>query len=364
MSVEMAIWRMTDTGPKPISFRGLDRESRLEDMIVADPTLTGLDVLVIGRQVTTAFGGFIDVLGVDIDGRLHVLELKRDRTPREVVAQTLDYATWIQDLSLEDVATIYAEHNDGELDEAFAERFGIPLPDVFNSGHELTIVASELDPASERIVAYLAERYGVPINAVFFRHFADGDAEYLARTWLLSPEEAETTRPRTRSAAAKVRPWNGQDFYVILGNTEQREGRWELAARYGFVGAGGGSWYSKPLRNLSPGKRVFAYVGGAGYVGVGEVTGPMLLLREFESSENGSTVRVIDQPEVPDRLRERAMSDDPEVTEYAVPVRWLAQRPVESAVRQPGLFTSQVTVCKLRDERTIEIVSEALRVET
>lgn len=106
MSVEMAIWRMTDSGPRPIAFRGLDRESRLEDMVVADPSLTGLDVLVIGRQVTTAFGGFIDVLGVDVDGRLHVLELKRDRTPREVVAQTLDYATWAQDLSLEDVATI------------------------------------------------------------------------------------------------------------------------------------------------------------------------------------------------------------------------------------------------------------------
>jgi hypothetical protein len=34
------------------------------------------------------------VLGVDVEGRIHVIELKRDRTPREVVAQILDYGSW------------------------------------------------------------------------------------------------------------------------------------------------------------------------------------------------------------------------------------------------------------------------------
>lgn len=359
MSVEMAIWRMTSDGPRPLRFSALGLESRLEDMIVADPSLTGLDILVIGRQVATDYGGFIDVLGVNADARIHLLELKRDRTPRDVVAQTLDYASWVQTLTLDNVAAIYAERHEEDFDQAFAERFGVALPDVFNADQELTIVASELDPASERIVGFLADRYGVPINVVFFRHFNDDGAEYLARTWLLPPEETDTRRPRSRSGAATVRPWNGQDFYVILGNVEQHEGRWHLGARYGFVGAGGGRWYWRPLRNLAPGKRLFAYVGGAGYVGVGEVTGPMTLLRELEADVNGTTMRVVDQPDVPERIRERALSDDEEITEYAVPVRWIATRAVTDAVAAPGLFASQVTVCKLRDERTIELVSEA-----
>ena len=78
----MAIWRMTKNGPVPLQFGSLDLERRLEDMIVADPSLTGMEVLVVGRQVHTGFGGNIDVLAVDVEGRLHVFELKSDRTPR------------------------------------------------------------------------------------------------------------------------------------------------------------------------------------------------------------------------------------------------------------------------------------------
>ena len=37
-----------------------------------------------------------------------------------------------------------------------------------NAEQQFTIIASELDPTSDRIVAFLAESYGVPINAVFY----------------------------------------------------------------------------------------------------------------------------------------------------------------------------------------------------
>lgn len=358
MTVEMAIWRMTEHGPRQLTYGSLDLEERLESMVVADPSLTGIDLLVVGRQVPTAFGGWIDVLALDVDGRLHVLELKRDRTPRDVVAQVLDYGSWAQGLTLEDVEIIYAEQMDASLDTAFAERFGTPVPDLFNSDQQLTIIASELDAASDRIVEYLAERFSVPINAVFFRHFVDGEAEYLARTWLIPPEEAQT-RSSGRRIGPKLRPWNGRDYYVVLGRLEDAESRWEAARRYDFVGAGGGAWYWKPLRNLQQGNRVFAYVGGAGYVGVGEVVGEMVPLADLKVEKEGATVRVMDQPEVPQVMRERAGSDDEDVTEFAVPVRWLAERSAADAVAERGLFASQVTVCKLRDERTIEVISMA-----
>jgi hypothetical protein len=56
----------------------------------------------------------------------------------------------------------------------------------------------------------------VPLNAVVFRYFADAGSEYLARTWLLSPDQAETAT--TRAPRGQVRMWNGIDYYVILGN--------------------------------------------------------------------------------------------------------------------------------------------------
>lgn len=358
MSVQMAIWKMTEDGPTPVPFSQLGLEKRLEDMIVRDTSLLGMDLLVVGRQVATRYGGFIDVLAVNSDGHLHVLELKRDRTPREVVAQVLDYGSWAQGLALEDVAAIYGGQHADEFTEAFAAHFDTPIPDVFNPAQQLTIVASQLDDASDRIVTFLAESFAVPLNAVFFRYFTDGESEFLARTWLLAPEEAETKRSQSISRT-KVRPWNGHDFYVVQGNVEAGGGRWAIGSKYGFVGAGGGSWYSKPLRNLAPGKRVFAYVGGAGYVGVGEVTGTVIPLRDLEVTVDGKTLRVVEQPDVPDAIRNRALADDEEMQEYAVPVRWLDLRNLDKAVTERGLFASQVTVCKLRDDRTIEVVLEA-----
>lgn len=65
MGVETAIWKMTDAGPQPLAYSRLDLEARLEDMLVADPSMVGLDILVVGRQIMTGAGGYIDVLGVD-----------------------------------------------------------------------------------------------------------------------------------------------------------------------------------------------------------------------------------------------------------------------------------------------------------
>lgn len=351
MAVEMAIWRMEAGEPVPLRFQRLDLESRLEELICKDPGLVGLDVLVVGQQIPTAWGGYIDVLAVDGDGFVHVLELKRDKTPRDVVAQTLDYGSWAQHLTLDEVAELYANNHDDAFDDAFAERFDAALPDVFNADQQFTIVASELDPASERIVEYLAERYGLPINAVFFRHFADGDAEYLARTWLLAPEEAEKVR---RSPGGKGRPWNGQDYYCVVGKDEHL--RWDVCRKYGIVCAGGGRFHWETLKHLEPGKRVFAYVGGGGgYVGVGEVTGTMIPFKDVVIDGGG---RLVDQPDVPEWQRQFAESDDPDTSEYAVPVRWLADVPLTQSVKEPGLFANQRT-CRLKDTRTIETVTKA-----
>jgi len=106
----------------------------------------------------------------------------------------------------------------GRPQEAFAEHFGGPLPDVVNAEQQFTIVASELDATSDRVIEFLAESYDAPINAVFFGHFADGGHEYLARTQLLDPHQVQdkAARPSRR----KLRPRNHRDFYVILGRAE------------------------------------------------------------------------------------------------------------------------------------------------
>ena len=331
-------------------------------MLAATPSMLDIDLLVVGRQVTTGFGGIVDLLGLDGDGRVHVLELKRDRTSRDVVGQVLDYGSWAETLSLDDIEQLFLEYQgeDTTLEDAFADRFGSPLPEVVNADQQFTIVASELDPASERMVQFLANSYGVPVNAIFFRHFTDEGRDYLARTWLREPQPTDGAAVRT--SRSKRRPWNGRDYYSILGRADNEAERYEVARKHGYLNAGGGSWYWKPLRNLKPGARVFAYVGGAGYVGISRVTGTMIDARDATVVVNGQTQALLDQPEVSQEMRERALSDDPEVRERVVPVEWLAEVPLSQAVSERGLFASQLVVCKLRDEHTIATVETALGV--
>lgn len=75
-------------------------------MILAAPQLLSDEWLLIGQQEDTGYCGRIDLLAVAPDGSLVLIELKRDRTPREVVAQALDYAGWVEGLAAQDTNSI------------------------------------------------------------------------------------------------------------------------------------------------------------------------------------------------------------------------------------------------------------------
>jgi hypothetical protein len=76
----------------------------------------------------TAFGGYVDLLAIAPDGSLVVIELKRHKTPREVVAQAIDYASWVETLEADAISNIYEKYSSGgSLDDAFLVRFNVAL---------------------------------------------------------------------------------------------------------------------------------------------------------------------------------------------------------------------------------------------
>jgi hypothetical protein len=191
MSIQMQLWSIKGERPVRLSSAKLDLENRLETWICQDLSLVGEDLLLLGHQVATDFGHRIDVLALDREGNLVILELKRGRTPRDVVAQILDYASWAHTRKEEDIEALAAEGRKRPLEELFREHFRSELPDTLNGDQRLIIVATELDPQSERIVQFLSARYGVNINVVFFDFYRDGDREYIGRSWLVAPSEVE-----------------------------------------------------------------------------------------------------------------------------------------------------------------------------
>jgi hypothetical protein len=347
--LELGVWRI-DGGLKPVDFGPLDIESRLEDILDENVGIASPNWLVIGRQVRTDQGQFIDLLAIDRDANLVVLELKRDKTYRDIVAQVLDYGSWVRELKDDRIAQIFDEyqkrwHQDRALvsiDEAFKKKFGIAMPDEMNSAHELVVVAASLDRSTERVVRYLADEYGVRINAVFFRVFRDGDREYLSMAWFRDP--AEVTAGLGEETVAGE--WNGE-YYACFGYDT------EVVCdglKRGYLVAGGGSWYSKTLAMLEPGARIWVNLPGSGYVGVGMVTQEMQPVDEFTvPDQTGKQVPIVGVSNEAATLR-RA-KDDPDTTDYLVRVAWLKTVDPKQAIHEKGFFGNQNSVARPRSPK-------------
>lgn len=346
MPLELGVWRI-DGGLTALPATGLDQEARLEDLLDRDITIANPGWMIIGRQVVTGFGSRVDLLAIDAVGDLVLLELKRDQTPREVVAQVLEYGAWVVKLRAEDMAQIYRryvenfhpERGQESLDQAFCKRFAVKeVPEDLNQAHELVVVASQFDTASERIVQYLAEEHEVGINAIFFSVFKDGEREYLARVWLRDSSEVDSD-----SGAITKGEWN-EEFYVSYGGDRD----WEEARKYGFISGGGGHFYSKTLYMLKLGDRVWVNIPGTGYVGVGVVEEPVVPVDKFlVRGANDKTVPITTVLGLK-TAKLRRVGTDPEKGEYLVRVKWLKTVPEAQAIKERGFFGNQNTVAKPR----------------
>ncbi|QDT34017.1 endonuclease NucS domain-containing protein [Thalassoglobus polymorphus] len=350
MPIEVGLWKMGET-PQRVEFSAMETEQRLEDVLFKDLSILDPNLLLIGRQVPTAFGKFIDLLAIDREGNLTVIELKRDKTPREVVAQVLDYGSWVRHLEDDDIASIFDAYthkyypNEGttSLDEAFCKYFSTEeMPEALNEVHELVVVAAELDDSTERIINYLTD-FGVAVNAVFFRFFKDGDSEYISRAWLIEPDQVEAKVVEKREKL----PWNGE-YYVSFGGAQNRD--WDEACKYGFVSAGGGSWYTKSLGMLSEDARIWVNIPGEGYVGVGRVVQEAAPIDGF-LVDDGEGNKVPITGLALKISQSTTAIQDPEKAEHLVGVEWIKTVPVSNAIREKGFFGNQNSAAKPRSKK-------------
>lgn len=339
MPIRTNLWKIGDE-PIRLVESALKSERQLEEMIEQEPRLLSAEWMLIGRQVKTEFGGIVDLLALAPDGAVVLIELKRDRTPRDVVAQSLDYASWLETLQSAQIADIYGRFRPGcDLAEDFLAKFERGLDeDDLNQSHQIIIVAAELDTSTARIVAYLNER-DVAINVLLFQVFENGDDQFLSRTWLLDPIDTQTAAAKSKLRDSE--PWNGE-FYCSFGDGESRS--WSEAEEYGFICGGGGAWYSRTLQLLGPGDRVWVNVPKTGFVGVGLVVGKAQKASEFLLDTSEGQKPALD---VLSKARyHREHRDDDEKCEYFVPMEWLETKPLKSAIKEVGMFGNQNTVCK------------------
>ncbi len=203
----------------------------------------GEDLLVVGRQCKTPVG-ILDLLCIDGDGVPVIVEVKRASTPREAIAQALDYASWLDSQSEDEFKELAEQYLKKPLAEAFAEHFPSDLPDEIEcQKHRIILVAPRLDAAAERIINYLAERYRVAINAVFFKYAKLDSEEILVRSVLVAEEVGGPGRTH-RSKQPKPDPEELQKIAeerkvtALVNICRQVKDIWDE----GTTGTHGGSW--------------------------------------------------------------------------------------------------------------------------
>jgi hypothetical protein len=170
---------------KKIPFDISHEEKLLEDWIENNPAslLDDQALLPIGRQVLTNLGSYIDLLCLDREGNAVVVELKRDRTPRDTLAQALEYASFIADLDSDQMESILRTYTNDEvtsLAEYHRESFKLETNEAvaFNKRQSIVIVGQNVTREIRQTSNYLRSK-GIDVKCVEFSYFEADDGRRL-----------------------------------------------------------------------------------------------------------------------------------------------------------------------------------------
>lgn len=203
MATEIKVWQIVDDKLTPIETTmvetGRKETEDLEKWIKTDPTILGQDLLIIGEQVPTK-SGIMDFLGIDKSGNLVIIELKRDRLPREVLSQAIDYASDVASWELDKISEICTKYTGLRLEDYLNEKFeDVDLEDLLvNKTQRILFVGFSIEESLQRMIEWLSNNYEVSINAVILKYIRTKNGDELIARTVIIPEEIEKERIRKK----------------------------------------------------------------------------------------------------------------------------------------------------------------------
>ena len=166
----------------------------------------------IGRQQTAPIGDtgkFPDLLGINSAGNIVIVELKKGKTPRDVIAQLLEYSAWASSLSfenLEEISHFYFRNRDQDKDlmQKYQEIFcpdSEEQPEVnFNQAQKLFIVAEEISPLIREVSIHLRNYYGIDINCIEYKISKSKKGEFIVSTEkVVGYERVDSKKPNAQN---------------------------------------------------------------------------------------------------------------------------------------------------------------------
>lgn len=341
---------------KPTNFSELGLKERfdIQEWIEKIPSILGEELLVIGKEVILASGKRLDLLCVNKSAALVVVELKRDDSGSSVEWQAIKYASYCSSLLPSEIFKLYASYlkKSGFDATKKIEEFIDTDIELLNAKQHIILASKEFNSEVISAVLWLRE-YGIDIQCTRIAPFIDSDGELFIKPETIIPlpeakDYIERKEVKRRTIASNQDEWTGS-WFVNVGECEYRT--WDDNRQFGFIGAGQGKVYSSALNRLAVGDKIYAYMKGCGYVGFGEVTKPAVMIRDFITDSNVPLLSAGLKAEHPN-----ANSDNEELSEWVVGIRWIKSLPREQAKTFSGIFANQNIVCKLRHGQTLKFV--------
>ncbi len=213
----MEVYRIEADDLFRIEEQELSSEKSLENYLIrADGAqIGGVNVLYIDQQGSPGEGGIFDIVGLDDQGDVVIIELKRGQSPRDIVAQALEYAASIRSETYDDLEARYREFLDEDTASlrakhtAFFDRGDDPLSErEYNTNQRLLLVGSSFSDLSLDMADFLRE-HGIDVICVTYNSFASEQEDLRLLTTEsvrrpLSEEPASVTRGRSSSRESVV----------------------------------------------------------------------------------------------------------------------------------------------------------------
>lgn len=205
MASEIKSWQIIDG--KLVSLEsslvndGKKERSDLEQWIKSNPQILGEDIVIIGEQVQTNSGP-LDFLGIDNSGNTVIVELKRDKLPREALAQAIDYASDVAGWEIDRFQEICKSYTKQNLEDLLQQRFeSVAIEDLaINQAQRLLLVGTAVEESLGRMIEYLSDNYSVGINAVVLNYAKTKQGDAILSRMVIIPEEVEKQKANKKKS--------------------------------------------------------------------------------------------------------------------------------------------------------------------
>ena len=142
---------------------GFQERRDIQEWIAANPGILDDGLLIIGKE----FSGFdrtnerLDLLAVDIDGKLVVIELKRDHTGSDAHWQAIKYASYLHSAKHEDIVHVFADYKNMSEDkaaDAISEHIGADDLNGLNNDQRIILASHRFAPEVTSAALWLNEK--------------------------------------------------------------------------------------------------------------------------------------------------------------------------------------------------------------